>query len=71
MIVRYAVATHERHVHEVRYRYYITEIVRQHALGCTFSKSFYDEMHPEKVEYRSFEDIVADVTERAGLEVRE
>jgi hypothetical protein len=71
VIVRYAVATHERHAHEVSYRYYITELIRQYAQGKTFSESFYDRMHPAEQVTRTVEEIVADVTRRAGLEVIE
>lgn len=53
------------------YRYYVTEIIRQYGHGRTLKTSFYDEMHPKRVRERSVDEIVAEVTARAGLEVRE
>lgn len=69
--MRYAVATHERHVHEVRYRYYVTDLLWNYTRGYALTRSFRDEMHPKAEDNRTVDEIVADVTRRAGLEVRE
>lgn len=70
MFIRYAVARFNRHTAELDYRYYFTELVRLHGQGKTYSTSLYDLMHPKPEDNRTAEEIAAEVSARAGLEVR-
>ena len=71
MFIRYAVARLNRHVAELSYRYYFTELMRLQGEGKTYSVSFRDLMDPEPTDDRTAEEIAADVTSMAGLEVRD
>ena len=67
--MRYAVASFNRHMSELDYRYYFTELVRLQAQGKTYGQSFYDIEHPAEQESRTAEEIASEVIKNAGLEV--
>lgn len=67
--MRYAVASFNRHMSELDYRYYFTELVRLQAQGKTYGQSLYDIEHPAKQETKTAEEIATEVIENAGLEV--
>jgi len=53
------------------FRSYLTESIRLHAQGKYFQKSLDEMMRHDAVPQRTVDDIVAEVTRRAGLEVVE
>lgn len=55
---------------ESDYRHYFTELVRAQGQGKTFSMSLHDLTHPDSGDGRTAEEIAAEVTANAGLEVR-
>ena len=67
--MRYAVASFNRTMSELDYRYYFTELVRLQAQGKTYGQSLYDIEHPAKQETRTAEEIASEVFKSAGLEV--
>lgn len=70
-MVSYAVASLSLYMEEVGYRYYVTELLRMNAEGKTWNMSYLEYLDYEPPEERSVDDIVFDVTARAGLEVIE
>lgn len=67
--MRYAVASFNKRMSELDYRYYFTELVRLQAQGKTYGQSLYDIQHPAEQETRTAEEIASEVIRNAGLEV--
>lgn len=66
-LVRYAMARRSVIYDELLYRHYATELVRLGHNGMTFSRGYLDYRSPRPTENRAAEDIIADVTARAGI----
>lgn len=64
-------ASFNRYVLELDYRYYFTELVRLQAQGKTYGQSLYDLQHPAPQDNRSAEEMAADILTKAGLEVQD
>lgn len=67
MLVMYAVARRSVIYEEMLYRHYSTELVRLWHKGMTFSQGYLEYRSPRPTETRAAEDIIADVTARAGI----
>lgn len=68
-VIDYAVAALEIEAKDNAYKYYITDMLSAMAksIGVRVRKRFYDIIHPAPVDRRSAEEIIADITARAGL----
>lgn len=71
--MRYAVARYNEYRRETAYRVYVTDCLRRMAVFCGADKSlprYADTLKPQKpADTRSGDEILADIVNRAGLEV--
>ena len=65
--MRYVLACLEDEKHEMAYRIYVTEALRNIPQGKFSQKSFYDIIDGEEDEIKSGDEIAAEVIMRAGL----
>lgn len=65
--MRYVVACLEDYQHEMAYRIYVTEALRNIPQGQWSQKSFYDIINSTEEEAESGDEIVMDIVNRAGL----
>lgn len=75
--MRYAIARYNQHQRDLAYRIYLCECARITTLntanstgGSYIEKKFVDILNPKPEDNRTAEEIVADVFERMGIEVK-
>lgn len=74
--MRYALARYIQHQRDVAYRIYVTDCLRiltentaNMCEGSYISERYADIVNPKAVDNRSGEEVVADIIQRAGIEV--
>lgn len=75
--MRYAIARYNQHQRDLAYRIYLSECARMTTLntanftgGSYIEKKFMDILNPQPEDNRTAEEIVADVFEKMGIEVK-
>lgn len=75
--MRYAIARYNQHQRDLAYRIYLSECVRITTLntanftgGSYIEKKFMDILNPQPEDNRTAVEIVADVFEKMGIEVK-
>ena len=69
--MRYAIARYKSHQRDEAYRIYVTDLLRiiGKASGGNIDKRYWDIINPTPQDSRTGDEIVADVLEKAGIEV--